>query len=335
MDRNLAKSGSRMLETSNAWEPGVDSVAESTWDAWVAQQEGRTRGSGRILYDAVIAPPDTDLADETSLMAALEYVYADCPWVDLQVIRDRIWDPRTRPDVARRFYLNQPTASYDAWVTPQAWAALTAADVTVADGDEVVLFFDGSKSRDATALVACRVSDGHVFTVGVWEPDRDSEVSAIDVDAAVAWAFDRWTVAGFFADVREWESFAKVSWPQQYGDQLAVHAVASGARDPQPIAWDMRVHVAEFTKAAELCEAEIVDRLFTHDGDSRVARHVANARRRPNRHGVSIGKESKDSPRKIDAAVCVVGARMVRRLVVASRGKTTTSKKRAGRVRGY
>jgi hypothetical protein len=33
---------------------------------------------------------------------------------------------------------------------------------------------------------------------------------------------------------------------------------------------------------------------------------------------VSVGKESPDSPRKIDAAVCVIGVRMVRRLVLAS-----------------
>ena len=77
LDRNLAKSGSRMLSTANAWEPGIGSVAESEWDAWVAQQEGRTRGEGRILYDALIAPPDTDLTDEASLMAALRTALSD------------------------------------------------------------------------------------------------------------------------------------------------------------------------------------------------------------------------------------------------------------------
>jgi hypothetical protein len=50
---------------------------------------------------------------------------------------------------------------------------------------------------------------------------------------------------------------------------------------------------------------------------------VANARRRPNRYGATISKESPKSAKKIDAAVCVVGARMVRRLVLAelARGK--------------
>lgn len=62
LDRNLRKSGSRMMETSNAWEPGADSVAESTWNAYVAQVEGRAKGDSLILYDARMAPPDTDLA---------------------------------------------------------------------------------------------------------------------------------------------------------------------------------------------------------------------------------------------------------------------------------
>lgn len=340
IDRNLAKSGSRALETCNAWEPGAGSVAESTWDAWVAQEEGRTRSSSRILYDARMAPPDTDLADEESLMRGLEYAYGDCWWVDLRVIRDRIWDPRTPPDKSRRFYLNQPTATQDAWVTPMAWAALTDTTQVVADGEEIVAFFDGSKSRDATALIGCRVSDGYIFTLGVWEPDpahtTESVVPVAEVDAAVARMFDRYKVLAFFADVKEWEGFVKVTWPERYGDDLLVWAVSEG-REPQPIAWDMRSHTQEFTLACELTETEIKERRFAHDGDSRVARHVANARRRPNRWGVSIGKESPDSPLKIDAAVCVIGARMVRRLVLASpRYKARSNQKpRSGRVFGF
>lgn len=333
LDRNLAKSGSRMWETANAWEPGAESVAERTWDAWVAQQEGRTQGDARILYDAVIAPHDTDLADRGSLETALGAVYADCPWVDQATIRDRIWDPRTPPDVARRFYLNQPTAPVNAWVTPQEWGALADATVVVPDGAEVALFFDGSKSNDATALMGCAIESGHVFTVDVWEPGEDANVPVGEVDAAVARAFDRWSVLGFFADVREWEDHVKTTWPEAHGDGLIVWAESKSTKDPQRIAWDMRGHVWDFTKAVELTEAEILAGQFTHDGDSRVARHMANARRRGNRYGYSIAKESPKSGKKIDAAVCVVGARMVRRLVMAeqARGK----KKRTGRVVGF
>lgn len=343
LDRNLAKSGSRAVETANAWEPGEGSVAETSYDAWVAQQEGRSRGRGRILYDARIAPADVDLfpqpdehgtIDDSSLTKALEFVYEDCFWVDLPTIRDRVWDPRTPEGVSRRFYLNQPTAADGAWVTPMEWAALADPSKVVADGERVALFFDGSKSRDATALIGCRIDDGHVFTVGVWEPDPShSDTDSVPVEAVdftVRQACERYDVAGFFADVREWESFAKVSWPTDLAESLVVHAVEAG-RDPQPIAWDMRSHWWEFASACELTRGEIKDAAeaaakgeplnFTHDGDSRLARHVANARMHESRGVVGIRKETPSSPKKIDAAVCMVGARMVRRRVLAAAPK--------------
>ena len=337
---NLTKSGSRMLETCNAWVPGQETVAETSYDGWLAQEEGRTRGETKLLYDARIAPPDTDLADEKSLMAALEFVYGDCFWQKLRPILERIWDPTSRPDDSKRKYLNWPTAAEDAWTTKEAWAACADASQVVADGEEIVMFFDGSKSRDATALVGCRISDGHVFTIGVWEPDTahdtESVVPTTEVDAAVQYAFDRWSILAFFADVKEWEGFTKVTWPDRYAEDLLVHSVPGG-KDPQAIAWDMRARTYDFTMACELTEAEINERAFTHDGDSRVMRHVTNARRRPNRWGVSIGKESPDSPRKIDAAVCAIGARMVRRIVLASPEwqKRTSKKARTGRVYGF
>ena len=340
LEDNLTKSGSRMLETCNAWRPGIGSVAEASWDAWLAQEEGRTRGESKILYDARIAPPTTDMTDAESLEAGLRFVYEDCFWQKIRPIMERIWDPRSRPDDSKRKYLNWPTAPEDAWVGPQDWARLADASQVVSDGEEIVMFFDGSKSRDATALIGCRVSDGHVFTIGVWEPnpahDTVDVVPVPVVDATVERAFDRWQVLAFFADVKEWESFAKVTWPERYTDQLLIKAVPGG-KDPQPIAWDMRSHVYDFTMACELAETEIAEQAFTHDGDSRVARHVGNMRRRPNRWGTSVSKESPDSPNKIDAGVCVIGARMVRRLLITSDAykKRTTKRPRAGRVYGF
>ncbi|MDH2392328.1 terminase [Streptomyces sp. HNM0663] len=347
LEDNLAKSGSRMLETSNAWVPEEGSVAEASWDAWVAQEEGRVRAESRILYDARVAPPETDMADPESLAAALEHVYDDCWWADRRAIMNRIWDPRSAPEDSRRKYLNQPTAAADAWLAAHEWPACADASVVVADGDEVVMFFDGSKSRDATALIGCRVSDGHVFEIDTWEqplvdPTQDGEpvawqVPVNEVDAAVARAFRTWRVVAFFGDVKEWESYVHTTWPDLYREQLVLWAQDSG-RNASPIAWDMRSHVRDFTMAAEACHTEIVERQFTHDGAAVTSRHVANARRRPNRYGVSIGKESRTSPKKIDAAVCVIGARMVRRqLLVSSQWAKYKAgpKKRAGRVVGW
>jgi len=337
---NLTKTGGRMVHTANAWKPGAGSVAEATWDDWVAQEEGRSKADQRILYDARVAPPDTNMADRASLMAALEHCYEGSPWVDLENVLQRIWRASAKPDDSIRKYLNRPTADREAWVTSEQVALLSHPEFPVVDGDRVALFFDGSKSRDATALVACRIEDGHTFPLGVWEPDPNDDLSVVDVsevDAAVISAFARFDVAAFFADVREWESFVKITWPERYGDQLEVLAVPSG-RPAEPIAWDMRSHAYEFAKAAEMVLQEIIDGEFTTgtaDGSASSARsfaamgrHLGNCRRTWYRDALTVRKESPNSPLKIDAAVCLIGARMVRRMVLAAPPK----KKRSGRV---
>lgn len=342
---NLTKSGSRMLSTPNAWVPGRDSVAEAAWDEWVAQQEGRIRGDGRVLYDAVKAAPGTDMSNPDELRAELQRIYWDCDWKrphgldgepltdqppDIESIMLRIWSPKARPDNSRRKYFNEPAVAQDAWIDPAEWAVLADPTVVVDPAEPVVLFFDGSKSRDATALVGCTTDAGHVFTLGVWEPDQndpDETVDVADVDRVVANTFEAYNVVAFFADVREWEQFSLTTWPQRYREQLLVWAAPS-SRPPQPVAWDMRGHGYEFAKATEAAHNDITTQMFTHDGDGRTARHMKNARRRPYRDAVAVGKESKDSPHKIDAAVCVIGARMVRRIVLGS-GKL---KKRSGKV---
>lgn len=321
---NLTKSGNRMIETANAPKPGKGSVIEDTFDAWCAQEDGKSRNERKILFDARLAPPDTVLEDPVSLRAALEFVYADAKWADVDAIVTRIHSPKAKPDDSKRKYLNWPTASANSWADPQQWKQLSRPHIVVEQNTPVVMFFDGSKSRDDTALIGCRLDDGHVFTIGVWSPTNshhdDETTPTIDVEAVdnkVDWAMDFYDVRAFYADVKEWEGFTKVTWPQRYRDLLPVHAVPSG-KSPEPIAWDMRSHDYEFTMAAELVEAEIADGAFTHDGNADLTAHVTNARRRDGRWGISVQKETPNSAEKIDACVCLIGARMVRRLVLSN-----------------
>lgn len=327
---NLSKSGSRMLETLNAWKPGINSAGESTFNDWVLQESGRSKNDSKILYDARQAPHDTELGDADSLRSALEWVYADCPWSDVDAIITRIWSPSARVDDSKRKYLNWPVASSDAWCDPQDWAQMARPDIEVSPGDDIVMFFDGSLSNDHTALIGCRVEDGHVFTIGVWQPqsvhaDDKPMVDVQAVDDRVDFAFATWNVIGFFADVREWESFTKVAWPERYRGKLELWATSRGAQQPEPIAWDMRGKDFQFTTAAELAEAEIMQHMFTHDGNALLTEHVLNARRHEGRYGITVRKESRKSSKKIDACVCLIGARMVWRL---AREKAGSSKKR-------
>jgi hypothetical protein len=323
MNRNVGKSGSRIIETSNAWEPGAESVAESTYDAWVAQEEGRLKGKGKILYDARVAPPDVDFEDVSSIRKAVEFAYGDAHWVDTDnIVEDRILSPLTKLDISKRFYLNWPESPEDAWTTQQLWQRMAEPGFYIEEGDDIALGFDGSRVEDATALIGCHITSGWTFSLGIWEPRGTRFIPVDEVLAAVEQVRKRFHVCAFFADVKEWEETTKILWRDLFTTdyELDVWAVPGG-RDPQPVAWDMRSHVGEFTQAAEMVLSEIEAEFptFTHDGDGPLGRHVTNARRRPNRWGISIGKESPKSSRKIDGCVAMIIARHARRLVLASK----------------
>ena len=319
---NLSKSGSRMLGTLNAWKPGVGSVGEKVFNSWVLQEKGSSKVNQFMLMDVIQAPFDTDLSDPVSLRTGLEFVYQDCEWVDIDFIMARIWAPQTSPDSSKRKYLNWPTVSMNAWVDPNDIALMARREIVVEPCEEIVMFFDGSLSRDTTALVGCRISDGHVFLIGHWDPGNShgkgkDKVDVHAVDERVQQAFDTWDVKAFFGDVREFESFTKVTWPQRYRDRLKLWATPSG-KNPEPIAWDMRSKVFEFTRACELTEREIIERAFTHDGSFELVGHLRNCRKYENRFGAAVRKETPNSAKKIDIAVCVIGARMLRRLYLES-----------------
>lgn len=318
---NCTKTGSRVVETCNAWRPDEGSVAEINFKAWCAQEEGTEREIKRkILYDSVMAPLDTDINDEASLRAGLEFVYADNPWSlkVLDSIISDIYTSSTPLEASKRKYLNWPVAAENAWCDPRKWALLADPDRVVEVGEDIVMFFDGSRSNDATALIGCCVSDGFIFTIGIWEPSNNhhkkNQINVQAVDNKVRYAFERWNVRAFFADVREWEGYVKTTWPERYADQLEVWSQPRGEIH-EPIAWDMRGKKKDFTLAAELMEAEIENQDFRHDGNPVLARHVGNARRYENQWGISVTKESASSPNKIDACVCAIGARHALRVL--------------------
>lgn len=336
--RNVGKvpgGTARVLETTNAHAAGELSVAEKSYDAWLAIRDGRARTS-RLLYDAREAPADVDMADEADLMAGLAAAYGDSTWVDLERIRDEVWDPSTPPEDSRRFYLDQIAASSDAWLTQPEWAGCSHPETTVADGDVVVLGFDGSRQRargvtDATALIGCRVTDGHLFEVGVWEQPagaagNDWQVPTTEVDAAVRSAFSRYSVVGFYADPAKWEGYV-AQWEATWHKQLLVKS----SRE-HPIEWWFGGgRMTQLVRALDQFNSAVVDGELSHDGSFALTRHVLNARRRVSRAGIQIAKEHPDSARKIDAAVAAVLAWQARLDAVAA-GADQPAKGRTGRA---
>lgn len=325
---NTAKNGGRTIESPNAYIPGESSVAEKSAETASAAREGRTRLDAPILWDHREAPPETDMTDRESLVRGLRVSYGDssghpggcvlhdppCPpgHVDLEAQIAVIWDPATDVQTARSDYLNQITHASDAWISQPTWSACLDIDAVVSDGDVIVLGFDGSRGRakgkaDATALIGCRVVDGLMFEIRVWEqPDgpagKDWTPNAIEVDAAVRGAFERWRVVGFYADPSGWgEHVAR--WEAKFGRQLKVRATQS-----EPIAVWPRGKTSNVGLAVEAMREAVANSEVKHDGAPALTRHVLNARRRATRTGYLIFKAYPDSPDKIDAAYAAVMA---------------------------
>lgn len=314
--RNLSKTGGASVETPNAFAPGLGSVAEHTFEAFQAQQEGRTRLDKGLLVDHREAPPETDPTDEDSLRSGLAVAYGESAdihggWVDLDRKVAEYWDPDTDPQDARRYYLNQITHASDSWISQPEWKARHDATKVIADGDVITLGFDGSRKRedavtDATGIIGTRVEDGHQFEIGVWEQPNGPEgkgwqVPDIEVDAAVDMAFDRWTVVGFFGDPAKWESWF-ATWEARHGKKLKVKA----SRD-HPMQWWMTGGRATLiVRALKQYHSAVIDGDMSHDGSYAFTRHVLNARRRISRSGVQIAKAHPSSPNKIDLAVAGV-----------------------------
>lgn len=322
--------------TSTMYQPGQDSVAESIHEHAKLIAEGKSR-STRLLYDHLEAPPDVDLTSADAIIAALREVYgpfADEESVDLRgIVESEFWNIEKPIEETRRFFFNQRTAAVDSYTTAQDWDAC-AVEGQIAFDDTIAMFFDGSKSGDATGLVACRMSDGFVQQLAAWEapagPDGEGwQVDRVEVDATVRAMVDLYDVVGFFADVKEFESYVD-AWGQDFADKLLVDGTVGRYR--HPVAFDMRARIPEFTAAAERMLVDITSRDLTHDGNRQLRRHMLNARRAPNRYGISISKESRESPHKIDLAVCAIGARMVRRLVLASKAWAERDSKLGGAV---
>jgi phage terminase large subunit-like protein len=199
--------------------------------------------------------------------------------------------PKMREASFRRARLCQLTDQLEeAWLPPGAWAACADPIVSIPDGAEVVLAFDGSFNGDTTVLTVATVDQRpHVDLVELWEA-AGAQVPIVDVEAAVRQACRRWRVLEIAADPFRWARSLQLLDGE--GLPILEYPQSPGRMSPA---------TARFYEA-------VVNQQLTHSGDSRLARHVGNAVLREDARGARLAKERKDSPRRIDAAVAAVMA---------------------------
>ncbi len=202
--RNLAGMDGRWLELTNAYDPAERSVAQTTAEA---------RADGVLIDDR--PGRHVDLDDDEQLRREVARVYGDSAqqrggWVNIDRIMAEIRDAATLEPDARRFFLNQVVAGALLFIDPIRWDS-AARPEALASWERVAVGFDGSKTEDATSLVASRLSDGRLFHLRTWERPADAapgwRVPGADVDRVLSDTFAAYDVVMMFADPWKWQDY--------------------------------------------------------------------------------------------------------------------------------
>lgn len=248
-----------------------------------------------------IVSDDFSLDDREALVEAMRIAYGDASWVDLGRLAAEHDDPDVSDGEVHRFYLNRVVAGSGQWMDPAVWDAAYDPNFAPEANALISLGFDGSKTRDATGLIATDLRSGAQWPVAVWQRDWLEpawEVPTHEVHEAVDRVFDEFRVVRFYCDPPYWEDEV-AAWCGRW-DGVAAAWYTSGRN---------AVRVA---RALHAFRSAVADGTATHGGplEFLYRRHILNAieRRIGGRAGaeddlVTIGKKTKDSREVIDLAM--------------------------------
>jgi len=190
---------------------------------------------------------------------------------------------------------NQWVSSQNAWLPNGAWEDL--AEERELDPDaEYVLGVDGSFSNDCSVIVGCSIPKTedelpYVFLVKAWEKqpqDReDWRVDTLEVENTVI------DFCAKYPGVRE-IAFDPFRWQRSMAVLMD--------RGLPIIEWPT-TSARRMVPACKKFFDAVTEKKVTHSGDPLLTRHLSNAIVKTDNLGPRIVKESRNSPRKIDAAV--------------------------------
>jgi hypothetical protein len=297
--RNLAGMGGRWLETTNAWDPAEESVAQQTFE-----------GTAPGVYIDDADPGPGSIRNKRDRRRMFKKVYGDSHWVDLDRIETEVLAliDQGDPAQAERYFTNRKRAAEGAAFDAERWAELADEDLVVADKEIIVVGVDGARWDDALAIVATHVESGHQWPLGIWErPDNagdDYEHPEAEVDGTMVDAFERYAVYRVYVDPQKIEHLVdrwRGRWNQSE-DRQKQRVVEWWTNRPKPIGYAVRAYKAAQT-AGDL----------SHDGNRVLARHVANSRKQAllvkdedRRPLYTLCKDRRGSPNKIDGAMAGV-----------------------------
>lgn len=262
--RGLAGMGGRAEETTNAWDPAENSVAQQTMEA--------AASTGDIFRLHPLAPATLSYRDKRERRRIHRYVYGGSPWVDLDAIEAEAAELLLKdPANAERFFGNRLVASLGSWMPDGLWERTQKA-VTVPDGAPVALGFDGSDSNDWTAIRLV-TQGGHRFTPTygpdarptAWDPSEwGGSIPRGEVSAAVDELARRYRIRRAYCDPRDWQSEIG-EWALRHGEDVFVE-------------W-ATYRVAQMHDALNRSLTDLASGRASHDECQLTAIHVANARK--------------------------------------------------------
>ena len=274
---------------------------------WELVKHGRSSTDSSFWLREYAAPEGCDVDDRAAWREANPAAASRPPFLDLdalEAVRKTMREPSFR-----QLRLGQWVSGIDSWLPFGAWEALE--DRSRAVEGPVVLAFDGSASGDSTALIGCTVGDDpHVWVEGLWENPGSKQwrVPRAEVSAAVDAAFAKYDVAELAADPWGWRSELE-AWAGSHGQRRVIE-------------WNTGFR-KRMAPATDRMFQAVTGKTVTHDGNPDMAAHFAHAVATRTPQGDVITKESRNSKRKIDAAVAAI---------VALDRAAFHSKKKRGRV---
>lgn len=294
--RGLAGMGGRSEETTNAWDPSEESVAQ------------RTSESDREDIFRIHPEPSPSLSyrNKQERRKIHKQVYIGCHWINLDGIEAEAAELlETDPAQAERFFGNRPVAGSGVAFDPDKWKALES-NYRPEPGALVVGGIDGARFVDALAVIATEVETGFQWPIGIWERPKSApdnyEHPKEEVDAALEEFMGEYEVWRVYIDPGS--STGNIDtlverWQGRWGEEKIVP-------------WRM-----DRPKQTALAVANYIDAVgqaeLSHDGDKHFARHIKNAVKKPvsakddeKRPLFVIGKNRPDSTNKMDAAAAGV-----------------------------
>lgn len=280
--QGLAGMGGRSIETTNAWDPAADSVAQRTYESQAKD----------VQRDFRHPPANLSFKNKAERRKIFAFNYAGAPWVGIDGIEAEAAEMMEKdPADAERFFGNRLVAGSGKWTVDEEWDGKKARPpVTVQPRTVVAMGMDLSNNNDWTGI-RLQTADLYQFTptylVGgearptVWDPALfGGFIPRGEVRAAVDYLTTQYKIVRAYIDPAGSAMGAidesAIDGDDSWRTELAEWAAKYGPKVFIP--WNcarvtpMHTSLEQFRSAIRNPESR-----FRHDGDKITRAHILNA----------------------------------------------------------